>query len=204
MSTTRQKLVRATERLLRTNGLARVTTREIAREAGVAEGALYHHFRDKAELIHAVVQESLGDFREVMESLPLQVGQRTLGENLEHMLQAAFDFQFKIIPITCSLFADHQLLTRTQEILEERSIGPKRSVAALTAYLSAEQRLGRVAAGVDPHSAAELLLASSLHAALLDHFLARKVGPAQARARLQEAVRTVVTGLEPRNAEAGS
>jgi AcrR family transcriptional regulator len=195
---TRQKLIRATESLLQRDGLARVTTRGIAREAGVAEGTLYHHFHGKAGLLHAVAQENMGAFREVLESLPLQVGQRTVRENLEHMLDAAFDSQLRIAPILCSLFADHQLLVRTREILNEGCIGPQRSLEALAAYLQAEQQLGRVAVGVAPGSAAELLLAGSFHAAMLDHLLARQVDPAAARIRLQEEVRTLLAGLEPR------
>jgi len=42
----------------------------------VAEGALYHHFGDKAELILSVVMNQLGDFPDVLQSLPLQVGGR--------------------------------------------------------------------------------------------------------------------------------
>lgn len=200
---TRLKLIQATERLLRTNGLARVTTREIAREAQVAEGALYHHFKDKAELIDAVVESSMGDFREVLHSLPLQVGKLTIRENLEHTLQAAFFFQFKIAPIVCSLFADHKLLNRIREILRERQIGPGRPVQALAAYLQAEQQLGRVAADVIPRSAAELLLGNSLHTALMDHLLAREVTPDTVRLRSHEAVRTLLTGLEPRRSGQG-
>ena len=198
MNKTRLKLIQATERLLRTNGLACVTTREIAREAQVAEGALYHHFKDKAELIDAVVEASMGDFREVLCSLPQQVGQNTLQGNLEHMVEVAFAFQFKIAPIVCSLFADHRLLGRIREILRERQIGPARPVQALAAYLQAEQQLGRVAANVVPRSAAELLLGSSLHSALLDHMLARDVTEETVKLRSHEAVRTVLKGLEPR------
>lgn len=198
MATTSQKLICATERLLRRDGLARVTTREIAREAGVAEGALYHHFSDKAELLHAVVEQSMGDFREVLENLPLQVGQNTVRENLEHMLQTAFAFQFRIAPIVGSLLADHSLLTRTREILKERCIGPRRSAEALAAYLQAEQRLGRVAAEVVPLSAAELLLAGGFHAAMFDHFLARKMSPKAIRERIKEMLQPLMMGLEPR------
>ncbi len=195
---TRQNLIDATERLLRTRGLARVTTRAIAREAGVAEGSLYHHFSDKAELLHAVIQYCMGDFREVLNSLPLRVGQHTVRENLEHMLQAAFDFQFKAIPITCSLFADHTLLARTRELLGKHCIGPARSVETLAAYLQAEQRLGRIAPDISAQSAAELLLAGSFHGAMFDQFLARNISQDAVRMRLRETVHTLLAGLTPR------
>lgn len=198
MTTTSQKLIRATELLLRRDGLARVTTREIAREADVAEGALYHHFGDKAGLLHAVVEHSMGDFRKILETLPLQVGQGSVRENLEQMLRAAFTFQFWVAPIVGSLLADHQLLARTREILRERCIGPRCSVDVLAAYLQAEQRLGRVAAEVIPHSAAELLLASGFNAAMFDHFLAREMSPEAVRQRIKDSIQTLMSGLEPR------
>ena len=61
MNENRQNIICATERLLQTHGLARLTTREIAREAGVTEGLIYHHFKDKAELILEVVEQRLHD-----------------------------------------------------------------------------------------------------------------------------------------------
>ncbi|MDR3631992.1 MAG: TetR/AcrR family transcriptional regulator [Desulfocapsaceae bacterium] len=200
MNPTCQKLILATERLLRRDGLSHVTTRKIAQEAGVSEGALYHHFRDKAELLHAVVLISMGDFREILDGLPLLVGQRTVGENLEHMLQAAFEFQFKIVPIACSLYADHLLLARTREILSERGIGPQCSITVIAAYLQAEQRLGRVAADLKPEAASQLLLAGSFHKAMFDHFLARDLSEDVTRRHLREMVNALLAGIEPRPA----
>ncbi len=197
MNKTRQKLIEATERLLQREGLARITTRKIAGEAGIAEGTLYHHFADKAELLHAVIQQKLGDFREVLDSLPLQVGRQTVAENLEQMLIAAFAFQLEVIPIICSLFADHALLCRTREIMKQRQIGPDRSVEALTAYLMAEQRMGRVSPRISPEAAARLLLASSFKAAVFDRFFARTADAAAVRQRVREAVETFLIGLLP-------
>jgi AcrR family transcriptional regulator len=198
MSSTRDKLIEATLNLLRTHGLARVTTRKIAHEAGVAEGALYHYFSDKAELIDAVVQHSMGDFREVMDSLPSQVGQLTVRENLEETLQAAFEFQKRIVPIICSLFADHKLLARIREIMKERRINPRRSVEILAAYLKAEQELGRVGAEVAPYAAAELLFSRSFSAAFFDHFLGLEMSVDGIDQRLGDAVSTILTGIQQR------
>jgi AcrR family transcriptional regulator len=108
----KEKLIAATERLLCSQGLGCVTTRDIARAAKVAEGALYHHFDDKAELILAVVLHQLGDFPEVLQSLPLQVGQNTVRKNLERVLESAYAFHHRIVPLVCSLFADQELLAR--------------------------------------------------------------------------------------------
>ncbi|MGH7224633.1 MAG: TetR/AcrR family transcriptional regulator, partial [Gemmataceae bacterium] len=52
-STTRQKILDAAQRLLETDGLARLTTKELAAAAGCAEGTLFKHFRGKEDIIIA-------------------------------------------------------------------------------------------------------------------------------------------------------
>src|SRR5882672_7180379 len=123
----KEKLITATMRLLSSQGLGCVTTRDIARAAKVAEGALYNHFGDKAELILAVVLHQLGDFPDVLHSLPLQIGQNTVQRNLERVLESAFAFHFRITPLICSLFADQELLAHVRNMMNERSIRPKRA-----------------------------------------------------------------------------
>src|SRR5712691_3340178 len=54
---TRQALVRAARSLFGARGYADVGTEEIGRVAGVTRGALYHQFRDKADLFAAVAEE---------------------------------------------------------------------------------------------------------------------------------------------------
>src|SRR5207302_6021099 len=133
----REKLIGATERLLCSQGLGCVTTRDIARAAKVAEGALYHHFHDKAELMLSVVLHQLGDFPEVLQSLPLQVGQNTVEKNLGRVLKSAFAFHHRMAPLVCSLFAVQQLLARVRSMMHERSMGPARTTSVIAAYLRA-------------------------------------------------------------------
>ncbi|GCE20017.1 TetR/AcrR family transcriptional regulator [Dictyobacter kobayashii] len=56
---TRRLILEATERLIRLKGLSRATTKEIAREAGCAEGTLYKHFEHKEDLFLTIIQEHL-------------------------------------------------------------------------------------------------------------------------------------------------
>ena len=196
----KEKLIAATERLLSSQGLGCVTTRDIARAAKVAEGALYHHFGDKAELILSVVLHQLGDFPDVLQSLPLQVGQNTVEKNLARVLESAFAFHFRIAPLVCSLFADQALLARVRNMMNERSMGPGRSTSVISAYLRAEQQLGRVANAAEPETVAGLMLAASFNTAMCDHFFhGGSAGEAKAHRQLRDAVRALVAGLEPKN-----
>jgi AcrR family transcriptional regulator len=61
---TRQALVDSARELFAQRGYAEVPIEEIVRRARVTRGALYHHFRDKADLFRAVfvsVEEELGE-----------------------------------------------------------------------------------------------------------------------------------------------
>ena len=194
----KERLIAATEKLLSSQGLGCVSTRDIAKAANVAEGALYHHFGDKAELILSVVLQQLGDFPEVLQSLPLRIGENTVQKNLETVLESAFAFHHRIAPLVCSLFADQALLAKVRSMMAERSMGPGRSVFAISAYLRAEQQLGRVSSSAVPETIAELILAVSFNRAMQDHFFfGSSEGDTKARRKLREAVRAFMVGLEP-------
>jgi AcrR family transcriptional regulator len=54
---TRRKLIAGARKLFGKKGYAATSVDEVVRAAGVTKGALYHHFRDKDDLFHAVVEQ---------------------------------------------------------------------------------------------------------------------------------------------------
>jgi AcrR family transcriptional regulator len=63
---TRTSLLRVARSLFGTHGYAAIGTEQVAAEAGVTRGALYHQFADKAELFAAVLSEIEAEIAERM------------------------------------------------------------------------------------------------------------------------------------------
>src|SRR6266545_2479305 len=100
---TRERILDATKQVIQARGLARVTTKEIARAAGVAEGTLFKYFERKDDLLLAAVQENLPPFLAVTD--PEQAGAGTLGEHLEAIALAAMAYYAHLIPQTIAICA---------------------------------------------------------------------------------------------------
>lgn len=87
-SKNREKLIAAGRRLFAERGFAATGTEDIAREAGLTRGALYHQFADKRDLFRAVLERMLPEigtrlFNETMATIKadredLKVGSQVL------------------------------------------------------------------------------------------------------------------------------
>jgi AcrR family transcriptional regulator len=195
---TRAQLVDAAERVLRTRGLTRATTKEIAREAGCAEGTLYLHFADKLDLVRAVHEKLLPAFIELVRHLPERAGTGTVEANLTELAAGALRLYRDLLPLGSSLFADPELLRRFRALLAERDGGPHRAWEPVVAYLRAEQDLGRVAAGADPAAAALLLLGACQQLVFVELMTGPGTLPFRDRPDpAAELVRTLLSGLSP-------
>ena len=195
---TQAQLVDAAERVLRTKGLAKATTREIAREAGLAEGTLYLHFADKLDLVQAVHEKLLPAFVEVVSHLPGRAGTGTVEGNLTDLARSALRLYRDILPIGSSLFADRELLERYRARLADLGAGPQRAWEPVVAYLRAEQALGRVATAVDPAAAALLLLGACEQLVFVELMTGPGALPFRDRPEpAAELVRTLLAGLAP-------
>jgi AcrR family transcriptional regulator len=201
MTTTRQRLLDAAERVIRTKGLAVASTREIAREAGCADGTLYNHFSDRADLFVAIFLEKLlPDYSEALSKLPYRIGEGTVQAHLEELAQIALAFYYKAVPMRAALFAEPELLKRYREALKLQAQTRKQEYPAnlLAAYLRAEQRLGRVAAQANSAIAAEALFGTCANYALRKCFFGETPTSEEDCHFVQELVRSLMEGLSPR------
>lgn len=174
---TRSRMLDAAAHVMRTKGLARSTTKEIARESGFSEAALYKHFRDKTDLFIAVLGERTpGHLPDLIAGLPGRAGAGLVRETLVEVARTAIEFYRETFPVAGSLFSDPSLLSAQRDALAERGTGPQHVRAGLAEYLAGEQRAGALATGVDPEAAAALLLGASFQSAFFAH-LTDEPGP---------------------------
>lgn len=68
---TRHRLLDAAERLFQAQGVSRTSLQQIAEEAGATRGAVYWHFKDKADLFNAMMERV---------TLPMEKGVRQAAE----------------------------------------------------------------------------------------------------------------------------
>ncbi len=167
----RDRIIQAAADIMYQKGIARATTKEIARRAGCSEGNLYNHFGSKEEIFLAILNEQLPEFVPLLAALPERVGQGTVQATLTEIARAALCFFHQSIPMGAAFFAERTLLTRHRALLKERDAGPHKFNAAISHYLQAEQQRGRVAAKLDADTVADMLLGSCFMRAYWRQFL---------------------------------
>ncbi|MDQ4503125.1 helix-turn-helix domain-containing protein [Sinomonas sp. ASV322] len=161
----------AAAHVMRTKGLARATTKEIARESGFSEAALYKHFRDKTDLFLAVLRERTpGHLPELLANLVETRGRGDLRANLVKVARTAIEFYGETFPMAASIFSEPALLAAHREALIGRGAGPQHVRDALARYLADEKADGALAADADPEAAAALLLGACFMQAFLGNF----------------------------------
>jgi AcrR family transcriptional regulator len=197
---TRQQLLDAATQVFAARGFARATTKEIARAAGVAEGTIYRHFADKHELFFAAFSAKNPLTDQQFLDLPQRAGKATVRENLRRFISVLEDVERTLAPLQASVWSDAELmeaLKTSAPTHDDSQARPADAWLPLTAYLEAEQALGRVRADIDCEKAAFALFAVPLAAVVLSR-TSRSKSP-EAELDIMGAVDVVLGGLLPRD-----
>ncbi|MGW7416577.1 TetR/AcrR family transcriptional regulator [Streptomyces sp. NPDC054863] len=155
---TRERILDAAHELMRTLGLSRATTKEIAKAAGCSEAALYKYFASKEDLFVAVLTERLPRLTPLLHRLALDPGTRSVQENLTEIARQAVLFYAESFPIAASLYAETKLKARHDSAMRDMGTGPHMPIEGLDAYLRTERAAGRISPASDTFAAASLLL----------------------------------------------
>jgi AcrR family transcriptional regulator len=173
------------------------STREIAREAGVADGTLYVHFVDRIELFIALIQEHLPPYVEPLKRLNGLVGRRTVRANLAEVFAGALTWYEQLLPVFGAISADRELCQALRQRLAERDEGPHLAIQALERYLLAEQKLGRVNPKSDVKAAVLMLYGAAHYWASVSPWVNGHLSYSHERIT-KDVLKSLMTGLDPK------
>ncbi|MFL1379476.1 TetR/AcrR family transcriptional regulator [Nocardiopsis protaetiae] len=188
---TRARILDAAALIIRRDGLARATTRRIAKAAGCSEALLYKYFPDKQEIFLRVLTERVPRVAAVDEL----IGVNDVRANLRLLIAQMLAFYQESFPMAASIFGDTALLDAHREGMRARGAGPHVPAALVAAYITAEQEAGRVRPEVDGDAVARLLVGAALHEAFLANYRGEGLdAPEELADRLVAAVLPAGTG----------
>jgi AcrR family transcriptional regulator len=164
--TLRDHLVAATDQLLDHRGAGSLTTREIARHAGVSDGVLYNHFADKAELVLAAMVRRYGRLVVRLEEATPRAGEGTVLGNVQAYGLALSRVETEVMLHGAALLSDPPLLQGFWVEIHRSPFGIDRLRRPLRDYLRDEQGLGRVAAVIDLDGAVTVVFGACAMVAL--------------------------------------
>ncbi|GAA3113500.1 hypothetical protein GCM10010466_00680 [Planomonospora alba] len=123
------------------------------------------------DLFLALLQDRLPVWLKILDDLMHLVGKGTVTDNLLPIARAGIDYYAEVQSAALPAFTSPSVTVRFREAMKDTRLDPVSEVVPLAAYLEAEQRRGRVAAGVDPSASARLLLAGCFRHAYYELFV---------------------------------
>jgi AcrR family transcriptional regulator len=186
----KEAILTATLELLRERGIGRLTTREVAARAGVSEASVFYHYGDRVGLLMAVFAHGLEPLQAANQG---GISGRDHATALLGFSKGIEAFLDQALPVFTAAQSDAELRDALARYMEDHDLGPHRGVAALGAYLAAEQDAGRARGDVDPTAVAASLVGSSFMRVYQRQMLGHGEGLPSAR----ESVEALVTMLDP-------
>ncbi|MTE14641.1 TetR/AcrR family transcriptional regulator [Nocardia aurantiaca] len=129
----REAVIANAQQVLAEYGLARLSTKEIAARAGVAESSIFYHFGDRMGLLQAVIQQRLRPLEELL----ADAATADLRTDLRTLLATLEEFFVSALPVMAAVQSDVDLRAVYRERSRDLDLGPHRAVDTVVTYLSA-------------------------------------------------------------------
>ena len=153
-SARRTQIVTATRKLIEDRGIAQITTKQIAKAAGCAEGTIFRHFARKEDLLLAAVMASFPSLRESL----ISISGGTPRERFQRLALNVIRFFEQITPAAVAVLANAELTRRHRETMREHNGGPQRLYIAVSRFIESEQARGAVRADLSSAPISSALL----------------------------------------------
>lgn len=189
----RTRLVDAAAQLLAARQVSAITTREIARTAGLSDGVLYNYFSNKNDLLAEALLRGYGEQVEHFASRIPVAGTRSVEANLVEFAEAMMTLVDATLPVVAGLVAEPELMHRFIADIHGEEYGPQRALGGIEKYLRAEQGLGRLG-DFDAGAAATLFIGSMITLGIGGVFGGHQ--EPSAREQVPALIATLLGGLE--------
>lgn len=156
---TREAILDAAEDCLVESGVARTSLEAIATRAGVTRGAVYWHFKNKAEVVDAVVNRVSLPFYHGLERVSRADGTTPL-RDLREMLRASFSDLANTPRVRCVIEVIElrsEVPAEGDAICDLRKAGMRKTHARISAAFARAAALGQLRPDMDPESCARSL-----------------------------------------------
>lgn len=142
----RRKILLAGIKVFAKRGYHHTRVSEIAREAGVAYGLIYHYFKNKRDILNTIFQEKWQDFTQTIEDLKEK--ELTLKEKLYRILSFIVDGYLEMPELMDLLILE---LARSPKFLEKQNLKLfEKTFVELENLLSKGQQRGEIKRGLNP------------------------------------------------------
>jgi TetR/AcrR family acrAB operon transcriptional repressor len=157
---TREALLDAAENMFIEHGVARTSLDQIARHAGMTRGAVYWHFKNKADLFHAMLRRVRLPFEDLVEELddptldqkPLEAIRLACMSGFLRLEQPRYRRVHSILLHHCETFGDIDPLSMQNEMAED-------TCSALLKYFNMAAKLDQLRPCLAPDIAAQIMQA---------------------------------------------
>lgn len=157
----REQLFAAAERVVDRDGTGALTSRAVTTEAGCAKGLLHAHFAGLDEFVAELCLDRFARTAAKARELSESAGQGTVQGNLRAVALALFDSGG--LAISGLAMTRPAATLRIREALGAGAPGFAAIQEAISGYLTAERRLGRVARTLAPDTTALALVGTAHH-----------------------------------------
>ncbi|MFJ3338964.1 TetR/AcrR family transcriptional regulator [Streptomyces sp. NPDC086766] len=157
----RERLFAAAERVVERGGPGALTSRAVTTEAGCSKGLLHAHFAGLDEFVAELCLDRFARTAAKAQELSGLAGHGSVAQNLNAVALALFDSAGPALSGLAVSRPDTAL--RIRQALEAGAPGLTAIQEAVTGYLTAERRLGRVAETVDPDTVALAIVGTAHH-----------------------------------------
>jgi AcrR family transcriptional regulator len=158
---TRERIVDGAERCMQVLGIDRVTVQEAARQSGVSRGLVYRYFRDRQELVDAVIERAADRFLAVV------------AEHADRRRTLAGQIAEAIVLVRSTVERPHLVPAGGRDSLLAAALSSRLErlheswLAFWVQCLAAAERRGEIRAGLDHRALAEWILRILLSYTLL-------------------------------------